>query len=249
MDNAIYVGLSRQMTLRREFDILANNIANADTVGFKVESLMVNEQAQAPPSLPGSTPIKFVLDSGLARDFSQGSLKRTGAPLDLAIKGEGFFKISTAQGDRYTRDGRFQMDANGRLATQSGEAVQSADGGDIVLDPSHGAPMISEDGTVSQPTGAGASSVVGKVGLVRFSSLSALSKTGDGLYRNDTNLQPDPATDAKVEQGMLETSNVQSIAQITRLIEVSRAYEMVSKLVDLTGDLTQQSVQRLGKVQ
>src|SRR4051812_29129565 len=106
MDNTMYVGLSRQMTLRRELDVLANNIANADTAGFKAESLMVESEARnLPAGGGGRASVRFALDSGVARDFGQGSLKRTDATLDLAIEGQGFFQVSARGGTRFTRDG------------------------------------------------------------------------------------------------------------------------------------------------
>src|SRR5215472_12182027 len=116
MDNALYVGLSRQMVLRRQMDIVANNIANADTNGFKVESLLTTETPGPPAStFEGPKPVKFVAANGVARDFSQGSFKRTDAPLDVAIEGKGFFKVTTKTGDRFTRDGHFRMDDQGQL--------------------------------------------------------------------------------------------------------------------------------------
>src|SRR5450432_108958 len=114
MDNALYVGLSNQMVLKREMDIVANNIANADTTGFKFESLMTKETPAAPAlTFGGPKPIKFVSADGVARDFSQGGMRRTDAPLDLAIEGQGFFKVTTKAGDRYTRDGHFRTDDTG----------------------------------------------------------------------------------------------------------------------------------------
>jgi flagellar basal-body rod protein FlgF len=122
MDNALYVGLSRQMTLRRELDIVANNIANANTTGFKVEELMVRTEPAKPARTAGGTnPVKFVLDDGVARDFGQGALTQTGGDFDLALEGQGFFKVSTAGGERYTRDGRFTMNPDGKLVTQNGQ--------------------------------------------------------------------------------------------------------------------------------
>src|SRR4051812_11993648 len=109
MDNAIYVGLSRQIILERELDIAANNLANVDTVGFKFESMISNDDPVTMPT-PGAMPttVNFTADGGVARDFHQGSLTQTGAPLDVAIDGKGFFQINTAAGPRYTRDGRFR---------------------------------------------------------------------------------------------------------------------------------------------
>lgn len=245
MDNALYVGLSRQITLRRELDIVANNIANADTTGFKVESLMVQTNAKAPAMTDGGPkPVKFVLDSGVARDFSQGALRRTEATFDLGIEGQGFFKISTVDGDRYTRDGRFRTDDTGKLTTQSGQAVLDEGGGEIVLDLQKGAVTIAHDGSVSQ-----GNERVGKVGVVRFDDLTALEKTGDNLFRNTSNQSAQAAPDALVHQGMLEGSNVQTIFEVTRMMEVTRAYESMAKMMDSNAELSRRSVERMGRVQ
>lgn len=246
MDNTLYVGLSRQMTLRREFDLLANNVANAETAGFKTEALMLEDQPERPKVLRGGPRpvIHFVMDKGVARDFGQGALRQTGAPLDLAISGDGFFQVASPDGARFTRDGRFSTDAEGRLVTQTGDPVMTDGGAEIILDPSKGPPRIGADGTVSQDA-----LVIGRVGVYRFADLSALSKEGDGLFSNTSNLQPEQANDAKVVQGSVEGSNVQTILQMTRLIEVSRAYESTAKMMDNIGSLSSQSVQRLGRVQ
>ena len=246
MDNAIYVGLSRQMVLRREMDIVANNIANADTNGFKVESLMTKE-VPGPPAFTaeGPRPVKFVGDDGVARDFGQGGLRRTDAPLDLAVEGPGFFKLTTKAGDRYTRDGHFRTDDTGRLTTQAGDTVSDDGGGEITIDPAKpGQVSIAPDGTVSQGT-----ERIGKIGVFKFDSLSALEKTGDNLYQNPSNQQATAVTDPRVRQGMLEGSNVNPILQITRMIEVSRAYEQVTQMMSSQADLTRNSIARLGRVQ
>jgi flagellar basal-body rod protein FlgF len=242
MDNAIYVGLSRQMLIERELDITANNLANVDTVGYKFESLL-NSADPVSTGAPGQPPsqITFVTGNGVSRDYSQGALTQTGAPLDLAIDGKGFFQVSTAAGPRYTRDGRFKLDAAGKLVTQDGDAVQGS-GGDIVLDPKKGAVSISDTGIISQ---GGAS--VGQIALVTFDSLSALSKDGGNNYRNDSNLTPTPSS-ALVHQGMLESSNVQPITQITRLIEINRAYDAISSMMSSTASLSSSAIQRLGAV-
>ena len=243
MDNVEYVGLSRQTVLRRQLDVIANDVANVDTAGFKVESLIVQTDPQKLPSSgDGPGVVNFVLDAGVARNFGQGALKSTGAPFDMALEGEGFFKIQTPAGERYTRDGRFSMDANGRLVSQSGQPVQG-DGGDITVDPTKGPVKIASDGTISQ-----GNSTIGKVAVVNFASLSALAKDGDGLYRNVSNIQPIASTSAKVVQGMVEASNVDPISQITKMIEVSRAYESITNMMTQTSDLSSQTINRLGKL-
>ncbi|MDB5423924.1 MAG: flgF [Phenylobacterium sp.] len=245
MDNALYVGLSRQMVLRREMDIVANNIANADTIGFKVESLISQEKPAEPAfTLQGPRPIKFVTADGVARDFSQGGLRRTDAPLDLAIEGEGFFKVTTKDGDRYTRDGGFRIDDTGRLATQAGQPVLDEGGGEIALDLQKGQITIATDGTVSQ-----GAERVGKVGVYKFDTLSVLEKRGDNLLENTSNSQPAPAIGSKLRQGMLEGSNVKPIQEITRMIEVSRAYEQITRMMDSQAELSRSTITRLGRLQ
>jgi len=244
MDNSIYVGLSRQMVLERELDIAANNLANVDTTGFKFEELITGADTVSAPAAAGSAsaPVSFVSSTGVARDYSQGPLTQTGAPLDVAIDGKGFFTVNTASGPRYTRDGRFKLDPTGKLVTQDGDPVQGG-GGDIQLDPKKGAVMISASGVISQ-----AGQEVGKLSVVTFDSLAALSKDGANLYRNDSNLTPQPSTSAILKQGMLEGSNVQPVAQITRLIEISRAYDAVSTMMNNTADLSTTAIQRLGSI-
>jgi len=245
MDNAIYVGLSRQMLLLRELDIVANNLANVDTVGFKFEDLLAGADPQAPASGGGggaASPVVFVASDGVARDYSQGALTQTGSPLDLAIDGRGFFQISTAAGPRYTRDGRFRLDATGRIVTQDGDPLEGA-GGDIVVDPKKGPVAIAANGDVSQ-----SGEIVGKVAIASFDSLAALSKDGNNQYRNDSNLSAVPATGARLRQGMLENANVQPVTQITHLIEISRAYDAISSMINDTANLSNTAVQRLGAV-
>ncbi len=251
MDNALYVGLSKQILLERELDIAANNIANANTTGFKVEALMTAPDPVSPTHAPmGSTPIQFVSDNGVARDFSQGALAATNAPLDLAIMGQGFFQVQTANGMRYTRDGRFATNAQGELVTQAGDAVLDVSGAPITLNPQGGPPTIGGDGTITQTVqGQPNAQVIGKVGVVNFADMSALSKQGDGLFSNTTNAPAQPVTGSQViRQGMLEASNVQPIVQVTDLIRISRAYDMISQMMNSTASLSSTAVQRLGSV-
>ena len=188
MDNAIYVGVSRQIILEREMDITANNLANVNTVGFKFESMISNDDPATMPTLgQPPTTVNFVAGVGVARDFTEGSLVQTGSPLDVAIEGRGFFQINTPSGPRYTRDGRFRVDATGTIVDQDGDQVDG--GGSIVLDPKKGPVAISATGDVSQ-----SGQNVGKITMVNFESLSALSKDGANQFRNDSNLTPTTAT-------------------------------------------------------
>lgn len=245
MDNGLYVALSRQMLLARRLDIVANNIANADTTAFKVESMMEQTDPLAPAkTAEAPNPVKFVSSNGLARNFRQGNLTQTGSPLDVAIEGQGFLQVGTPAGQRYTRDGHLRMDDTGRLVTENGAAVLDDGGAEITLDPTLGQLTIGRDGTMTQ-----AGRQVGRIGIVTFASLSSLEKMGDNLYRNTSNQQPQPADSADLRQGMLESSNVQPLREITQLIEVSRAYEQIAHIMDATADLSKTAVERLGKTQ
>jgi flagellar basal-body rod protein FlgF len=243
LENAAYIALSRQTTLRRELDIVANNIANADTTGFKVEQLLLGTEPARPAKNDGVRgPANFVLDGQVGRDFSQGGLRQTGAPLDMAIEGEAFFSIAAPQGERYTRDGAFALDAQNRIVTAGGHPLLGEGGAEITLDPLRGQPSISADGIVSQE-----GQRVGKIAVVRFDALSVLEKTGDGLYSNTSNAQPQAAPDVRIRQGMLEQSNVKPIVEITKLVEISRAYESVARVVENANELSRRAVERLGR--
>ena len=245
MDNALYVGLSRQMVLRREMDIIANTIANLDTNGFKVESLIQKTDPGFPAvTMGGPKPVKFVAADGVARNFGQGVLVKTDAPLDVAIEGQGFFQVTGPDGPRFTRDGRFTTDPNGKLVTQGGLAVADESGGEIIIDGEKGPVSIGPDGSMSQ-----GKERVGKVGTFKFANAGVLEKAGDNLYKNTSNLSAEKAEDAKVRQGFLESSNVKPVLEITRMVEVSRAYEQTSKMIDSQADLSRRAVDRLGRVQ
>ena len=245
MNNALYVGLSRQLTLRHQMDVIANNIANTDTVGFKVESLQVGEDVQAPQLPPGggaAEAITFVHDIALTRDFHQGALRQTGGPFDLGLQGDGFFEVQTPNGIRLTRDGRFSLNAQGQLVDSSGNTVLQNGTQPIQVDPTKTSPQIAHDGTVSQD-----GQIVGKIGVFQVADRGALTKVGNGLY--DPAGQT-PAVDATtvVEQGMIETANVDAIQQMTRMIAVSRSYEQVTSMMEQTATTSDQSIQRLGRV-
>lgn len=247
MNNALYVGLSRQMTLKREMDVIANNIANSDTVGFKVESLMLREDVQQPMVKPGSPPaekIAFVHDAGVSIDYTQGALKQTGGTYDLGLRGDGFFQVQTANGNRLTRDGRFTLNAQSQLVDVAGNLVLSSAGQPIRIDPTKTAPSIAHDGTISQD-----GVIAAKVGVFTVADRSQLGKNEGGMFDPTLSGQTptlDPVT--TVQQGMIENSNVDAIQQMTRMITVSRAYEQVSNMMDQTSNTSDQSIQRLGKV-
>ena len=247
MDNSIYVGLSRQMTLQRQLDVAANNLANLDTAGFKVEHLSVVDDPIAAPGVSaglGANPIQYVLDQGATRDFSQGAIEQTGAPFDVAIEGAGFFSVQTAAGVRYTRDGRFTTDSSNQIVDGSGEPVLDAGGSPIAVDPTLGTPMIGRDGSISQAAKNGGISKVGRIGVNK----AALSKSGQNQFADDGSAGATSATNAVVRQGYVEKSNVNPVSEVTSLVDITRAYERMQTIIMSAQDLSAKAVDGLGRL-
>lgn len=221
MENAGYIALSRQVVLRRQLDVIANNMANASTPAYKAESMQFNEYLIKADE---GAPLSFVADAGISRDWTAGTLRPTGNPLDLAINGDGFFVVSTPDGDRYTRNGRFALDAAGQIVTGDGNPVQS-DAGPIIVPSEDAKLVVAADGTVSTESG-----IIGRIRVVRFADPQVLAAIGAGLYRTDAASEPDLAS--RLSQGMVEDSNVQPIIEMTNLIQVTRDYQSAQKMVE-----------------
>jgi flagellar basal-body rod protein FlgF len=244
MDNSLLVSLSQQLAAYRAMDVIANNLANASTPGFKREAAKFEEYiAQMRPAegQTGSQSVSFVKDAGILRDTSQGNIQRTGATYDLALSGKGFFAVQTPQGMRYTRDGHFSLDANGQIVTTDGHALQG-DGGAITITPDDGQIQIAPDGTVSGKTGQ-----LAKIRIVDFAdAATSMKKEGGNLY--STNQAAIVPTGTSLRQGMLESSNVQPVIEISHMIEVMRAYEATATLAKSHEDLKRQAIEKLGRM-
>jgi len=245
MDNSLLVSLSQQLAAYRSMDVIANNLANVSTPGFKRESAKFEEYVTHVAPSEGQTgqqSVSFVKDAGVARDISQGSIETTGAPLDLAINGKGFFTVQTPNGMRYTRDGHFTLDANGQIVTSEGYALQG-DSGAITITPDDQNIQIGRDGTISSIVN-GIGNQIGKLQVSAFADDSALTKQGDNLY--STMQTPTVAADSTIKQGALESSNVQPVLEISHMIEVMRAYQATASLSQSQEDLTRQAIDKLG---
>jgi len=240
MQNSLLVGLAAQMTLRRNMEIVSNNIANVSTTGFKREAPAFEElmvQVDSPDS--SLRVVSFVRDWGVVRDMTTGALQQTGSPLDIAVQGDGMMVVRTPEGERYTRDGHFTLDQNGKVVNSDGHAVMS-EGGELTIPTGETAINIAEDGTVSTSQG-----VIGKLRVVALPSAS-MRKEGFNLYSSTE--QPSPAKDARVIQGAIESSNVAPVVEMTKMIEIMRAYQHSTETLNATDDLLRRAVQRLGEV-
>jgi flagellar basal-body rod protein FlgF len=241
MDNSLLVSLSQQMAAYQTMDVIANNIANVSTPAFKRETQTFQEyvaRVTPPEGEDGPTQLSFVQDTGTVRDLSEGRLDATGAPYDLAISGNGYFTVQTPAGERYTRDGRFGLDQNGQLVNADGYALQG-DGGAITISPDDGVIQVGQDGTLTGKTGQ-----IGKIKVVAFKNEPAMNKEGASLY--SATETPSPSTDFKIAQGMIESSNVQPVVEMSRMIEVTRAYQATATLTQSQEDLMRQAIDKLG---
>jgi flagellar basal-body rod protein FlgF len=247
MDNSLLVSLSQQLAAYRSMDVIANNLANVSTPGFKREAAKFEEyitQVRPSENQKGPQSLSFVKDAGIARDISAGDLQNTGAPFDVAINGSGYFTVQTAQGQRYTRNGHFTLDGSGQLVTSNGDPVQG-DGGAITITPDDGDIHIAADGTVSSIIN-GQPNQIGKLKIVEFSNQQSLIKEGDSLY--STSQTANDATASTVKQGMLESSNVKPVIEISHMIEVMRSYEATATLNKSQEDMMSQAIDKLGQM-
>ena len=226
METTSMIALSRQTGLRRQMEVIANNMANMNTVGFKGEKMMFVEHLARSRGGENALPQKlhFVRDVATARDISDGEITSTGNTLDVAIAGGGHFVVQTPAGERYTRNGRFQLDQTGRVVTQEGHAVLT-DGGPIVLGPRDVTVNIARDGTISSETGQ-----LGKLRVVTFDNEMRLRQTGNTLSSSGDS--PRNVEKPVVIQGAVEGSNVRPIIEITTMIEVQRSYESLARFID-----------------
>lgn len=244
MDMTQLVCLSQQLAAYQSMDAIANNLANVSTPGFKREAPQFEDYVEQVTPAEGETApqnVNFVQQTGSLRDLAVGSVDITGAPFDLALNGQGYFVIQTANGPLYTRNGHFTLDASGRIVNDNGDPVQGT-GGDISISATDGDIHIASDGMVS-----GVNGQIGQLNIVDFPNDRALVKQGDSLYA--TTQDPEPAANATVQQGAMESSNVRPVIEISNMIEVMRSYQATMNLSQSLSDLKRQAIDKLATTQ
>ncbi|MEO5340169.1 MAG: flagellar basal-body rod protein FlgF [Magnetococcus sp. MYC-9] len=267
MDSGLFAAVNGALRAEMRMDLLANNLANVSTTGFKeneitFDSYMTKPGPQQFPlpdgsfmGLHGPNTIPFPFSnpatnaysvtypraSGTHTNLAQGGISPTGSALDVAIDGQGFFVLSTPEGRRYTRDGAFAVNAQGELVSKDGYAVMGAGGTSLTV--GSGRIEISPDGTI-----ANAASTVGRLMRVGLPAES-LEKVGGNLYKApvDQEINMDTATGSFL-QGFLEQSNANVVRGMTQMIEVNRAFELYMQMIKALDGLDGQAVQigRLG---
>ena len=236
MDAAGYTTLNRQSGLMREMALVANNLANASTTGFRREGVVFSEYVAALDSDPS---LSMAHASGRHVDLGQATISQTGGSFDFAIQGEGFFLIETPEGERLTRAGSFTPSAEGELVTPDGNRLLDAGGAPIFIPPDARAVAMASDGTLSangQP--------IAQIGLWQPTDPMALRHQSGTLFAADA---LEPLEGGVVLQGMLEDSNVEPVSEITRMITVQRAYELGQKFLDAEDERVRGVIQALGR--
>jgi len=244
MENALLVGLSRQMALMHELDIVANNIANIDTTGFKTDNALFGEYLMPRASDQSFTGpdrrIDFVQDRASWIDMSAGAIEHTGNPLDVAVEGNAFLVVQNAQGQqRYTRNGALSINAAGQLVTSDGNQVVGTAGA-ITFQPGDHDIVISSNGIITVRVGnSTADTPRGTLQLVTIDQPQRLQKDGGSSFMAPNGVNANPAAPGtRVVQGAIEKSNVNGVAEMARMIEITRSY------TDIANILQQQSDQR-----
>jgi flagellar basal-body rod protein FlgF len=237
METAGYVTLTRQSGLMREMEIIAHNIANAATTGFRQQDLVFSEYVQA---IEDGDSLSMAAARVKKTSDAQGILTQTGNPLDLAIEGPGYFQVDTPNGLRLSRAGAFNVDSVGDIVSSDGHRVLDIGGAPINVPPGEVDVKVAADGTVSLN-----GQLLGQIGIVEPEAGADLKRQSGVLFATDAALFP--SSTGTVLQGHLEGSNVDAISQLTRMIEVQRAYEMGQKLLDMDHERSQNALQTLIK--
>ena len=238
MENSIYVGLSGQVALESKMAVIANNVANMATPGYKGQNAVFKEYISDQRRMKED--VSLVYDYGQYQMTDPGPIKVTGNSLDVALVGPGFFGIQTPEGTQYTRAGNFSLNALGQLVNARGALVANAGGGVITI-PSD-AKYVSIDQTGAIYTDQGQ---VDKLMVSEFANYQKLDPQGNGLYKTDEAAKP--ATETKVLQGKLEGSNVSPVVEMTRMIDVSREYQAVQNMMQNEHERMRTMIQRMSR--
>lgn len=262
MQEAIYVAASGGMKQQKKLNIISNNLANLSNHGFKKDGLVFEtlvppfqragglEEARNVllPVEQSNAGIAYVAVTGFNTDHSQGSLNQTDRELDVGLNGNGFFKIKTPQGIRYTRKGSFRLGENNFLVTQEGFPVLDLGGDPIAIEAQGKKITIDNAGNIS--AGLGLQNIpLGKMKIVSFPKNSMLMKEGNGLFHliNPENKE-ELATEATVRQGFLEASNVNNLEEMTQMMSTMRAFEAYHKVIQAIDGLDDQAANTLGRI-
>jgi flagellar basal-body rod protein FlgF len=241
MDIVSSVAASRLVAQQRAMDVIADNIANANTPGFKAERVLFSDWLSRQNGTATSQverSIAYVQDRATWREQQAGTLMHTGNPFDLAITGDGYFTVSTPRGPRLTRDGRFGLMPGGVVADSAGNAVLDSNGRPIQLATTDTQVTVAGDGTVSSENGQ-----LGKIGVVRMTDPMRITAEGNTLFRADAPTAP--VVSPGIVQGSIEDSNVQPVMEMTRMMNNLRQFQFMSQFIQAESDRQQSAIDKL----
>ena len=236
METPAYIALSRQMVLRQQMDIIANNLANVNTSGYKSERMVFVEHLE---ETPDGKAISMVRDIAVARDLEQGPITLTGNDLDLAIRKDGYFAVETEAGIRYTRAGAFTLDEEGRIATFGGALLMGPGGTPISVPDDAEEIIVADDGTISTEDGE-----IGRIEIFSFENEQLLEKASGNLYDAGT-ADPQRVQEPEIEQGMVEGSNTKAVIEVSRMIETLRGYQATARMIEQEDRRQRQAIETL----
>jgi flagellar basal-body rod protein FlgF len=238
MQGNLYVGVSAQVSLQRRLETIAHNVANTSTVGFRAEEARFETLL----SQAGADPVAFAVTGPTFLSRRSGELVRTENLFDVAVEGDAWLAIQTPAGPTYTRDGRMKMAPTGELQTLNGYPVLDAGGATMLLDANAGPPRIARDGTVTQ-----GNRQVGAIGLFNIDSAAKLTRGENSGVIPDRPATPVlDFTKTGMQQGYIENANVNAVMEMTRLISITRAFEMVSASLAASETSLQEAIKTLG---
>ena len=244
MDQISILAASGMQSSMQSLDLLANNIANSSTSGYKGDSEFHTVYTSEAAEEDGNgLPVTLPMIQRRWTDFAQGLLEPTNNPLDFGLSGKGCFEVKGPTGPLYTRNGNFRMSPNGAVVTSDGYPLLDQDGKPLKADPAGPTLQVSMDGSVIQNGEA-----IGQVHLVDFKEPTALSKQGNNYYQNVSGKPPVNATEAQIYQGKVEASNVSAAHGAVRLVNVTRQFEMMQKAISIANDMNRQAIEQVAKV-
>ena len=235
MDSQGYITLTRQTALMREMQIVANNIANSATTGFRQEGMVFSEYVE---SLRNAASVSIGQGNVGKTSFDQGSLAQTNGTYDFAIEGDAYFLIQAPGGERLTRAGTFSPSANGDLVTTDGYPVLDAGGAPVFVPPDAKSISVSSDGTLSAD-----GQLLGQLGIVVPNEPKDMVREDGVMFETKSGYVP--SENARVLQGFVENSNVEPILQMARMIEIQRSYELGQSFLDAEDERVRRAMDTL----
>ena len=261
MQEGIFIAASAGLKQGRKLDVIANNLANINNTGYKRDRLVFKELMPPFPhdaAMQGeenvlaqtektNSNVSYVAITDQYTVYKQGAIKETGAPLDLALNGEGFFSILTKEGIRYTRNGNFRLDTANRIVNQKGEPLLNAQNEPIVINTQGGSISIDQNGNIFTGSGQG-NTIVGRIKLVNFDNPQTLEKAGDGMFLQNNPENQEKQANPFIRQGYLESSNVSAVEEMTNMMATLRLFETYQKMIQSIDSMDDQSANNIGRV-